>query len=125
MDFATTASAAEPRREPPGMTQSGAGHPVSLPVLVCRVHRDRHERLARGLRLRLDARSPKDILAASNEATAFDFHDTGAPLGMAAGSFSSEASGAPSVPIGGVEIARTEKELARLPVVAPPAGRVQ
>ena len=108
------------------MTQSGGAHPVSLPILVYRLYPDGREQLVRGLRLRLDARSLKDILAASSETTVFDFYDTGAPLGMAAGAFSSEASVvAPSVLIDDVEIERIEEELPKLPVVPPPASRVQ
>ena len=126
MDFPTAASGAELRRELTGMTQSGGAHPVSLPILVYRLYPDGREQLVRGLRLRLDARSLKDILAASSETTVFDFYDTGAPLGMAAGAFSSEASVvAPSVLIDEVEIERIEEELPKLPVVPPPASRVQ
>ena len=56
-------------------------HPVSLPVLVYRVYLDGHEQLVRGLRLRgLNARSLKDIEAASNEPAAFDYYDNGRPF---------------------------------------------
>jgi len=128
MDFPTTASGADLRRELAGMTESGGARPVSLPLLVYRVYLDGHEQLVRGLRLRgMNARSLKDILAASSETTVFDFYDTGAPLGLQGGAFSSEASVvAPSVLIDDVEVERIEEELPKLPVVpAPPAGRVQ
>jgi hypothetical protein len=109
-----------------GMGQSGGAHPISAPVMIYRVYADGREQLVRGLRLRMDARSLKDILAASNETTVFDFYDSGAPLGMAGGSFASEASViAPSVLIDDVEIERIEEEFPKLPVVPPPSGRVQ
>lgn len=125
LDFPTAASGGDLRR---AMTPSGGGRPVSPPVLVYRVYPDGHEQLVRGVRLRgMNARSLKDILAASSETTVFDFYDTGAPLGIVAGSFVSEASVvAPSVLIDDVEIERVEEELPKLPVVpAPPAGTVQ
>jgi hypothetical protein len=126
MDFPSTASGADLRRELAGMTESGA-RPVSLPVLIYRVYLDGHEQLVRGLRLRgMNARSLKDILAASSETAVFDFYDTGVPLGLPGGSYNSEASVvAPSVLIDDVEIERIEGELPKLPVVPPPAGRVQ
>jgi hypothetical protein len=126
MDFPTTASGGELRRLMAGMGQSGGAHPISAPVMIYRVYADGREQLVRGLRLRMDARSLKDILAASNETTVFDFYDSGAPLGMAGGSFASEASViAPSVLIDDVEIERIEEEFPKLPVVPPPSGRVQ
>jgi hypothetical protein len=74
----------------------------------------------------MNARSLKDILAASSETAVFDFYDTGVPLGLPGGSYNSEASVvAPSVLIDDVEIERIEGELPKLPVVPPPAGRVQ
>ena len=49
---------------------------VSLPVLVYRVYPDGREELVRGLRFRgLNARSLKDIVAASDESYVFDFLD--------------------------------------------------
>ncbi len=122
MDFPTTASGAELRRMVVGMTQSGGGRPVSLPVLIYRVYPDGREELVRGLRLRgLNVRSLKDIVAASAETTAFDFFETGAPLGVPAGIVLSEASVvAPSVLIDDLEIERIEEELPKLPVVPPP-----
>ena len=125
MDFPSTAPGGELRRLFAGMAQSGgAAHPVSLPVLVYRVYLDGHEQLVRGLRLRgLNARSLKDIEAASNEPAAFDYYDNGRPFAaVGAGSYAAESSViAPSVLIDDVELERIEEELPKLPIVPAPA----
>jgi hypothetical protein len=124
MDFPSSASVDELRRMLAGMAQSGgAARPVSLPLLVYRVYPDGREELVRGLRFRgLDARSLKDILAASNEPAVFDFYDSTAPFAMIGGAtFVSETSViAPSVLLDDVELEPMKEDLPKLPVVPPP-----
>ena len=79
MDFPSTAAPDELRRliqAAPGMA-----HPVGMPLLVYKVFPDGHEELVRGMRFRdFNARSLKDILAAGDDATVFDFMDSTAPF---------------------------------------------
>ncbi len=124
MDFPSSASFREARRLLAGMAQSGmSSRPVSLPVLVYRVYRDGHEELVRGLRFRgLNARSLKDIVAASDEMHVFDFLDNTAPFALMGGAgFVSEAAVvAPSILIDDLEMERAHDELPKPPLVPPP-----
>jgi len=124
MDFPTTGAIAEVRRLLASAVRSGGARPVSAPLLVYRVYLDGREQLVRGVALRgLNARSMKDILAASTEETAFDFYDTGAPLGVGGGSASSESTVvAPSVLLDDVEMERAEQELPKPPLVPAPSA---
>src|SRR5262249_21382640 len=87
MDFPSSPSYEEVRRLL--AAQSGSARPVSMPLLVYKIFPDGREELVRGLRFRgLNARSLKDIIAAGNDSTVFEFMDSPAPFAlMGAASF--------------------------------------
>jgi TldD protein len=120
MDFPSTAGMDELRRLVGG--QQG-GRPVSSPVLVYKVYLDGREELVRGLRFRgFSVRSLKDILAAGDDAAAFEYMDNGLPFALVGGGgFTTETCVvAPSVLIDDLELHPVEEELPKLPVVSPP-----
>ncbi len=120
MDFPSTAAMDEVRRMMAG--QQG-GRPVSTPVLVYKVYVDGHEELVRGLRFRgFNVRSLKDILAAGDDAAAFEYMNNLAPFAMiGGGGFATETCVvAPSILIDDLELHPAEEELPKLPVVSPP-----
>ena len=119
MDFPSSASIAEVRR----LAAGGGDRPVSLPLLAYRVYPDGREELVRGLRFRgLGVRTLKEILAASDTETAFDFLGNGAPFSlMGAGGFVYLSTVvAPSVLFEELEMEVATDDLPRLPVVPPP-----
>jgi hypothetical protein len=121
MDFPSSAPFDEVRR----LLQSsqGTAHPVSMPILVYKVYPDGHEELVRGLRFRgLNARSLRDILAAGDDATVFDYLDNTAPFALIGGSvFTVETCViAPSILIDDLELHPIEEELPKLPLVPAP-----
>jgi PmbA/TldA metallopeptidase C-terminal domain len=121
MDFPSSASIEEARRLLTG--NQGSGRPVSIPLLVYKVSPDGHEELVRGVRFRgLNVRSLKDILAAGNDATAFEFMDNSAPFALIGGSgFTAESVVvAPSVLIDDLELHPLEDESPKLPIVPAP-----
>jgi hypothetical protein len=121
MDFPSAAPLDEARRLL--AASPGSANPVSAPVLLYKVYRDGREELVRGLHFRaLNARSLRDILAAGDDNTVFEFMDNIAPFAMmGAAGFSSEACVvAPSVVVDDLELAPFEDELPKLPVVSPP-----
>ena len=120
MDFPSTAGLDEVRRM---LTGQQGGRPVSMPVLVYKVFLDGHEELVRGMRFRgFNVRSLKDILAAGDDASAFDYMDNTAPFALVGGAgFTAEVCVvAPSILIDDLELHPTEEELPKLPVVSPP-----
>jgi predicted Zn-dependent protease len=120
MDFPSTAPLEEARRT---LTAAQGGRPVSMPVLVYRVYRDGREELVRGLRFRgLNARSLKDIVAAGDDASAFEYMENTAPFALVgAASFTTEVSViAPSLLVDDLELHPVEDETPRLPVAPPP-----
>ena len=122
MDFPSSASVQEVRNLLAG-SQSGGSRPVSLPILVYRVYPDGREELVRGLRFRgLNARSLRDIVAAGDDAAAFDFLDNQAPFALMGGAnYAANATlVAPSLLIDDLEMHPLEDELPKLPVVPPP-----
>ena len=125
MDYPSSASYDELRRLLTGSASSGgSAKAVSVPLLAYRVYPDGHEELVRGLRLRgFNARSFKDILAASNENYLFDFLDNGAPMALlgAGGSVAQSTVVAPSVLIDDLEMERVEEEFPKIPIVPPPS----
>lgn len=125
MDFPSSASVDEVRRLLSGSGQQGGGsRPVSLPILVYRIYPDGREELVRGLRFRgLNARSLKDILAASDDNNVFDFLDNTAPFAlMGAGNFTTETCViAPSILIDDLELHPIDDETPKLPIVPAPA----
>ncbi|MCX6592485.1 MAG: metallopeptidase TldD-related protein [Acidobacteria bacterium] len=119
MDFPSSASIAEVRR----LAAGSSDRPISIPLLAYRVYPDGREELVRGLRFRgVSVRSLKDILAASDTETAFDFLGNGAPFSlMGAGGFVYLSTVvAPSVLFEELEMEVATDDLPRLPVVPPP-----
>jgi predicted Zn-dependent protease len=122
MDFPSSASIEEARRLLSG-AQSGDSRPVSIPILVYRLYPDGHEQLVRGLRFRgFNSRSLKDIIAAGDDLTTFEFLDNAAPYALmgGAGYVANATVVAPSVLIDDLELHPIEDELPKLPVVPPP-----
>jgi len=120
MDFPSSATWEEARRMLEG---AGGGGGISPPVLLYRVHADGREELVRGMRFRnLNARSLRDILAASHELHVFDYLENGAPFAlMGAAGYVAECSVvAPSVLIDDLELERAEEQFTRPPLVPPP-----
>jgi predicted Zn-dependent protease len=121
MDFPSTAAVDEVRRLLQG--SQGTAHPVSAPLLVYKVFPDGREELVRGLRFHgFNARSLRDILAAGDDSTAFDFLDNIAPFAMVGqASYTTEACVvAPSILIDDLDLHPMEDELPKLPVVPAP-----
>jgi hypothetical protein len=122
MDFPSSASIEEARRLLSG-AQSGGSRPVSLPLLVYRVYPDGREELVRGLQFRgLNTRSFKDVIAAGDDATVYDFLDNQAPFALigGAGYVSNATVIAPSLLIDDLELHPLEDQLPKLPVVPAP-----
>ncbi len=85
---------------------------------------DGREELIRGLRFRgFNARSFKDILAASDENFVFEFLDNSAPMALmgSGGTVAQSCVIAPSVLIDDLEMERMEEEFPKIPIVPPPA----
>ena len=121
MDFPSSAAIDEVR----SLLQAaqGAAHPVSIPLLVYKVFPDGREELVRGLRFRgFTARSLKDILAAGDDQTVFEFLNNEAPFALIGGSsFTAETCVvAPSILIDDLELHPAEEEQPKLPVVPAP-----
>ena len=98
-------------------------HPVSLPLLAYKVFPDGREELVRGLRFRgFTARSLKDIIAAGDDQTVFEFMDNEAPFALIGGAlFTAETCVvAPSILIDDLEMHPAEREQPNLPVVPAP-----
>ncbi|HTM51587.1 MAG TPA: metallopeptidase TldD-related protein [Bryobacteraceae bacterium] len=125
MDYPSSASYDELRRLLTGSASSGgSAKPVSIPILAYRVYADGREELVRGLRFRgFNARSLKDILAASDENYVFDFLDNGAPMALmgSGGSVAQSCVISPSVLIDDLEMERSEEDFPKVPVVPPPS----
>jgi TldD protein len=104
-------------------SQSGGSRPVSLPILVYRLYPDGREELVRGLRFRaFNARSLKDIMAAGDDLTTFEFLDNAAPFALmnGAGYVANATVVAPSILIDDLELHPLEDEQPKLPVVPAP-----
>jgi len=125
MDFPSSASIDELRRLLTGSASSGgSAKAVSIPILAYRVYPDGREELIRGLRFRgFNARSFKDILAASDENFVFEFLDNSAPMALmgSGGTVAQSCVIAPSVLIDDLEMERMEEEFPKIPIVPPPA----
>lgn len=121
MDFPSSAPLDEARRLLSGLP--GSTRPVSIPILVYKVYLDGREELVRGLRFRgLNARSLKDILAAGDDSTVFEFMNSPAPFALVgASSFAAETCVvAPSILVDDLELHPAEEELPKLPVAPAP-----
>ncbi len=120
MDYPSSASVEEVRRV---LMAAQGERPVSMPILVYKLFPDGREELVRGLRFRgLNVRSLKDILAAGNDAEAFEYLDSDAPFALiGASGFTAEATVvAPSLLIDDLELHPSEDEQPKLPVVPAP-----
>jgi PmbA/TldA metallopeptidase C-terminal domain len=124
MDYPSSAALDELRRLLAGSANSGgSAKAVSIPILAYRVYPDGREELVRGLRFRgFNARSFKDILAASDENYVFEFLDNGVPMAMmgAGSTIAQSCVIAPSLLIDDLEMERMEEEFPRIPIVPPP-----
>jgi TldD protein len=124
MDFPSSAGVDEIRRMMGGQQ---TGRPVSSPILVYKVFVDGHEELIRGMRFRgFNVRSLKDILAAGDDTSVFEYMDNTAPFALLGGSgYTAETCVvAPSILIDDLELHPAEDELPKLPIVsAPPMTR--
>jgi hypothetical protein len=121
MDFPSSASLDEARRLLSG--SQGSTRPVSIPILVYKVYTDGREEMVRGLSFRgLNVRSLKDILAAGDDSTVFEFMNNPAPFALiGAASFTAETCVvAPSILIDDLELHPVEEELPKLPVAPAP-----
>lgn len=125
MDFPSSAS----REEVIRMLQGAqGGRPVSLPLLVFKLFPDGREEMIRAVRFRgFNARSLKDILAAGDDASVFEYMDNPAPFALiGASGFSTEAAViAPSILVDDLELHPLEDELPKLPVVPAPTLSVR
>jgi predicted Zn-dependent protease len=123
MDFPSSSSFQELRQMMSRGGQSGSVPRVSLPILAYRVYPDGREELIRGVRFGgLNVRSLKDITAAGDDDTTFEYLDNAAPFAlMGAGGYSSEACVvAPSILIDDLELHKNDEELPKLPIVPAP-----
>ena len=96
---------------------------MSSPILVYKIFLDGHEELVRGMRFRgFGVRSLKDILAAGDDSSVFEYMDNSAPFALIGGSgYTAEACVvAPSILIDDLELHPAEEELPKLPVVSAP-----
>jgi TldD protein len=120
MDFPSSAPLDEARR----MIGGGqGGRPVSMPLAVYRVYPDGREELVRAVRFRgLNLRSLKDILAAGDDSTMFEYMDNGAPFALlaASGATAESAVIAPSILVDDLELHPVEDEQPKLPLVTAP-----
>ncbi len=99
-----------------GLTGQAGARQVSAPVLAYRVYPDGREELVRGLRFRgMNARSLRDILAAGDDARAFNFLN-----GIGGNYTAASCVVAPSLLIDDLDVAATEEELPKLPIVPAP-----
>lgn len=124
MDFPSSASMDELRRMAAGAQAGGSARPTSAPLLVWRVALDGKEELVRGMRFRgLNARSLKDLVAASDQMHVFEYLENGMPLALmdAAGYVVGVTVVAPSVLIDDLDLELPREERPKLPIVEPPA----
>ena len=120
MDFPSSAPIDEARRI---LNATQGGRPLSVPILIYKVFPDGREELVRGLRFRgVSTRSLKDILAAGDDSTVFEFMNNAAPFALiGGGQFTAETTVvAPSILIDDLELHPVEEELPKLPVVTAP-----
>jgi TldD protein len=125
LDFPSSASINELRQVLSRGQSGGSASTVSLPVLIYRVYPDGREELIRGMRFGgLNVRSLKDIVAAGDDSTVFDFLDNPAPFAMmaAGGHVAETAVVAPSLLIDDIELHKIDADLPKLPVVPPPGS---
>jgi hypothetical protein len=123
LDYPTAASIDELRRLASSRGQRGGDRIPALPLMAYRVYPDGREELVRGWKFRsLNVRILRDILAASNKTTQFNFIGSGSylpalePSGYVAG----HSVVAPSFLIEELELEKREEDWPKAPVVPPP-----
>jgi predicted Zn-dependent protease len=124
LDFPSAASLDEIRSLLAGAARSGGGIPLSSPILIYRVYPDGREELVRGMRFRgVNARTLRDIQAASDDMHVLEYLDSPAPFALiGAGGFITETCVvAPSLLIDDVDLVKAEDQLPKLPIVPPPS----
>ncbi|MEZ5400609.1 MAG: metallopeptidase TldD-related protein [Bryobacteraceae bacterium] len=124
LDFPTAASAGEIRRMATASGQRGGSvRPTVSPVLVYRVYPDGREEAVRGMTFRgLNARSLRDIVAASNASAVFHFIGDGSPLPSmgGAGYIVPNSVVAPAVLFEDMELEKRQEDWPKLPLAPPP-----
>jgi hypothetical protein len=126
MDFPSGASGEEVRRIMAATGQSGSTRIISGPLLVYRVYPDGREELVRGQRFRgLSVRSLRDIIAVSEELSAFHYLNNLAPMALqSAGGYVAPVSViGPSLLFDELELERPREDVQQPPVVPPPPLR--
>ena len=121
LDFPAAAPVNELRRLM--AASQGSVHPVSAPTLVYKVYPDGHEELVRGLTFRaVNVRSLKDILAAGDDSTVFEYMNNYAPFALInGGGFTAETCVvAPSIIVDDLELQPDDDQQPKLPLVPPP-----
>ena len=104
--------------------RGGSTRPVALPLLIYRVYPDGREELVRGVRFRgLNARSLRDIMAASSTESIFHFAGNGGPLPVMGqgGYVALHSVVSPALLFEDLELEKRQEDWPKLPVVAPPA----
>ncbi len=104
--------------------RGGSTRPVALPLLVYRVYPDGKEELVRGARFRgLNARSLRDIVAASSTETIFHFAGNGSALPVMGqgGYVALHSVVAPALLFEDLELEKRQEDWPKLPLVPPPA----
>jgi TldD protein len=122
LDYPSAASMREIRSLAAAAMQGG-GRAVSPPVLAYRVYADGREELVRGLRFRgASARLLRDVIAASDDYSVFDFVNNGAPLAaLGIGGYVAPASViAPAVLFEDMDLYYPNDEQPKRPLVPPP-----
>lgn len=119
LDFPASASGEELSRAYRGMQRAG----ISIPLMAYKVYPDGREELMRGVRFRgLDARTMKDIAAASDEQHLFEYYENAAPFARvdSGGYVAGTSVIAPSLLFEDVELEPIPGDLTRPPIVPPP-----
>ncbi|MBI3207400.1 MAG: hypothetical protein HYZ37_00685 [Candidatus Solibacter usitatus] len=120
IDFPSTASGDEIRR----IAGGSQGRAIARPLLAYKVTPDGKEELIRGVRFRgVNARSLKDMAAASDEAIVFQYLENRAPFAhLEAGGYVAGVSViAPSLLFDDLELEKIPGELPKPPLVPPPS----
>jgi hypothetical protein len=119
MDFPSS----ESREDLARVARGQSGMQVSPPLLVYRVYPDGREELVRGLRFRnVNARTLKDITAASGDLTTFEYLENGAPFARvdSGGYVVGTSIIAPSLLFEDIELEKIPGDWPRPPLAPPP-----
>lgn len=122
LDLPVAASLQEMRTLAQASGQRGGGM-VSLPTLVYRVYPDGREELVRGLRFRgVNSRSLRDIFAAADDESVFDYIGQGSSLASLSptGYVTTHTICSPSVLFEDLELEKRTDDWPKLPLVPPP-----